>query len=257
MSDENDLDRIPDFLDRTAGMTPEQIRASGRQAIRNAGRARKPGKPQPAARPSNLTERDKEVIAALKKAGADKVSAVKQIGAKLKSEVEKPPAKSNKKTIIHPAITASVQALAATGLDQPPEAPATPAAQPQESDVATKAKNVKTDKKIISRPKTATKPAKAKSVKASAANGERKNYDWKGHEERAKTGIMPPAPDFSADTHTRYRPALAEVVSMAKDKNIPGLKKFKWDGFAGSSVKSVLRYRDLCMVALTEKHSAD
>jgi hypothetical protein len=64
---------------------------------------------------------------------------------------------------------------------------------------------------------------------------------------------LPAKLDFSAETHARFRPRLAEVEKLAADKDIAGLKKWKYDGFAGTSVKSILRWRDLAVTALEAK----
>lgn len=98
---------------------------------------------------------------------------------------------------------------------------------------------------------------KGKAAKAAKprkpANGERARYDWTGAEEAAKNGTMPKVPDFSADTHTRFRPSLAEVEKMAKAKDLDGLRKFRWKGALTSSPKAIMRYRAICMTALQAK----
>ena len=83
-------DGIPPFLDQTNGMTLQETLATGTKARKNAERSlrvRKIG-PTSAPRQDNLTDADKAAIKALKKAGADKVPAVRQVGAKLKSETQ-------------------------------------------------------------------------------------------------------------------------------------------------------------------------
>ena len=108
--------------------------------------------------------------------------------------------------------------------------------------IAAIANSSKSKDKAVSKTKTKT-PAK---------DG-RKFYDWKGAEAAAKNGTLPKAPDFSAETHARFRPALAEVAKMAKAKDVAGLKKFKFDGFMGSSARSIMRYRGICIAALQAK----
>ena len=61
---------IPPALDRTVGMTKEQIEAQRDKAIKNANKQTKPaarGVTSPSPRPSNLTDADKAAIAKLKK----------------------------------------------------------------------------------------------------------------------------------------------------------------------------------------------
>lgn len=91
--------------------------------------------------------------------------------------------------------------------------------------------------------KATTKPAK---------EGQRNRYDWSGAEEKAAKGILPAAPDFSAPTHERFRPLLAEVVKAAKDGNLIELKKMKISPVS-SSPKAVDKYRQICIKALTVK----
>jgi hypothetical protein len=96
---------------------------------------------------------------------------------------------------------------------------------------------------------------KAKSTSAKSSGGERHRYDWNSAEEKANKGIMPSKPDFSAPTHERFRPLLAEVHKAATgdgkaaDK-IAALKKIKIAPIS-SSPKAVKRYRDLCVKALS------
>jgi len=75
---------IPSFLDRTKGMTKEQIAASGDAARENAKRASNVvsmsrGLTSPAPKASNLTDADRKVIAELSKANADKKAEAKAV----------------------------------------------------------------------------------------------------------------------------------------------------------------------------------
>lgn len=65
----------------------------------------------------------------------------------------------------------------------------------------------------------------------------------------AKAGKMPKAPDFTAATHERFRPKLAEVVALAKAGDIKGLKTYAINPVS-SSPKAIAKYRDLCVIAL-------
>jgi hypothetical protein len=109
-------------------------------------------------------------------------------------------------------------------------------------------KNGKAASPVSSKPERKAKPA---------GNGgpprDRARFDWKGAEEAAKRGKMPGKLDFSADTHTRFRPALAEVEKLAAAKNVKGLKNYEWPGFVSSSPKAILRWRDICVTALSSK----
>lgn len=58
-------------------------------------------------------------------------------------------------------------------------------------------------------------------------------------------------PDFSAKTHTRFRPKLAAVVSMVEARDIDGLRKFHINP-SSTSPRAIMRYRDRALVALTE-----
>ncbi len=97
--------------------------------------------------------------------------------------------------------------------------------------------------------------AKATTAKKPASSGERHRYDWNAAEEKANKGIMPTAPDFSAPTHERFRPLLAEVKAAAAKRDVAALKAVKIAPIS-SSPKAVKRYRDLCVKALTSKPSA-
>lgn len=68
-------------------------------------------------------------------------------------------------------------------------------------------------------------------------------------EAEAKAGKLPKAPDFSAETHKRFRPLLAEVVAAVKEGDVKALKALKINPIS-SSPKAVARYRDLALMAL-------
>jgi hypothetical protein len=71
-------------------------------------------------------------------------------------------------------------------------------------------------------------------------------------EAAARSGKLPDAPDFSADTHKPYRAKLAEVVAMVKAKDIGALKAHEIKTYS-SSPKAIARYRDLAILALEAK----
>ena len=108
-----------------------------------------------------------------------------------------------------------------------------------------------------------TKKAKAKkpAAKKAAANGNgkaeaRRHPTGMGKraaiEAAAREGKLPTVPDFSADTHKRFRPLLAEVVALAKAGEIAKLRKVEIKPIS-SSPKAIQRYRDLCVIALSAK----
>jgi hypothetical protein len=89
----------------------------------------------------------------------------------------------------------------------------------------------------------------AKANKATAARplGKRASI-----ETAAREGKLPATPDFSAATHERYRPKLAEVVKLAKAGDLKGLKAFKIKTYS-TSPKAIARYRDLAILAVSAR----
>lgn len=67
--------------------------------------------------------------------------------------------------------------------------------------------------------------------------------------EAAQRGDLPPAPDFSADTHKRFRAKLAEVVAAAEAGDLDALRAFTINPVS-SSPKAIAKYRDLAVIAL-------
>jgi len=68
-------------------------------------------------------------------------------------------------------------------------------------------------------------------------------------EAAAREGKLPEPPDFSAETHKRFRNKLASVVELAKAGDLKGLRTFEINPVS-SSPKAIKRYRDLCIMAL-------
>ena len=68
-------------------------------------------------------------------------------------------------------------------------------------------------------------------------------------EAAAREGKLPEPPDFSAETHKRFRNKLASVVEFAKAGDLKALRAFEINPVS-SSPKAIARYRDLCIVAL-------
>lgn len=65
----------------------------------------------------------------------------------------------------------------------------------------------------------------------------------------AERGEMPAAPDFSAETHKRFRKTLDALVVAANAGDLKTLKADKTEPKSSSRV-TLCRYRDLCIVAL-------
>ena len=70
--------------------------------------------------------------------------------------------------------------------------------------------------------------------------------------DQAQTGVLPPAPDFSKQTHARFRAKLAQIVALAEASDIAGLQAFEINPVS-SSPKAMARYRDLCVIAITAR----
>ena len=68
-------------------------------------------------------------------------------------------------------------------------------------------------------------------------------------ETAAREGKLPEPPDFSAETHKRFRNKLQGVVDLAKAGDLKGLRAFEINPVS-SSPKAIARYRDLCVIAL-------
>jgi len=65
----------------------------------------------------------------------------------------------------------------------------------------------------------------------------------------ANEGKLPEPPDFSAETHKRFRNKLTSVVELAKAGDLKGLLALEINPVS-SSPKAIARYRDLCVIAL-------
>lgn len=68
-------------------------------------------------------------------------------------------------------------------------------------------------------------------------------------QEAAERGILPAAPDFSAETHKRFRPKLAELEALVKARDLDGLKAYPIKPVS-TSPKALDRYRNLAVTAL-------
>lgn len=68
-------------------------------------------------------------------------------------------------------------------------------------------------------------------------------------EAAAHEGKLPKPPDFSAETHKRFRNKLQSVIDFAKAGDLKALRAFEINPVS-SSPKAIARYRDLCVIAL-------
>lgn len=74
-------------------------------------------------------------------------------------------------------------------------------------------------------------------------------------EATAREGKLPEPPDFSAETHKRFRNKLASVIELANAGDLKGLRAFEINTVS-SSPKAIARYRDLCVIALEARRQA-
>ena len=70
--------------------------------------------------------------------------------------------------------------------------------------------------------------------------------------DQAQTGALPQAPDFSKPTHARFRTKLAQIVVLAEAGDVVALQALEINPVS-SSPKSMARYRDLCVIAITAR----
>ena len=70
--------------------------------------------------------------------------------------------------------------------------------------------------------------------------------------ELAQAGALPAAPDFSKPTHARFRAKLAKLVALAEAGDVEGLKAVEINPVS-TSPRAMVRYRDLCIIALSAK----
>jgi hypothetical protein len=71
----------------------------------------------------------------------------------------------------------------------------------------------------------------------------------------AEKGNLPPAPEFSADTHKPYRKKLSALVSLAEAGDADGMWAITINPIS-SSPKALERYRNLATVAIKAKRKA-
>ena len=67
--------------------------------------------------------------------------------------------------------------------------------------------------------------------------------------EAARQGSFPTPPDFSAETHKRWRPKLARLVQLVAARDVAGLRAFEIKPISSSPI-ALARYRDAAVVAI-------
>ena len=102
---------------------------------------------------------------------------------------------------------------------------------------------------------TPTLADKIEAAAADIAKPARQRASTAALEEAAKLGTIPPAPDFSAPTHARFRGKLAEVIALTAAEDIAGLESIKINPIS-SSPKALDRYRNLALIALRARKVA-
>lgn len=98
------------------------------------------------------------------------------------------------------------------------------------------------------------KPAKPKREKAPAAPKAEAPASGKRAAalEAAQRGILPEAPDFSADTHQRFRSKLEKLIELATEGDVEGLRSMEINPVS-SSPKAMDKFRNLAVIALEAK----
>jgi hypothetical protein len=98
---------------------------------------------------------------------------------------------------------------------------------------------------VIARPAPASKPVAAPTAEP---NPQRRRRDA-DLEAKARQGELPPPPDFSAPTHSRFRNKLEGLIALAERGDAEALRAVAINPVS-SSPKALARYRDLCIAAL-------
>ena len=80
----------------------------------------------------------------------------------------------------------------------------------------------------------------------------RANKKTREAQEAAARGELPSPPDFSAETHKRFRPKLAELEALVKAGDVAALKAYPINPIS-TSPKALDRYRNLAVTALEAK----
>src|SRR5690625_2589219 len=86
-------------------------------------------------------------------------------------------------------------------------------------------------------------------AESSAQHAPRRRVNYAALETAAAQGQMPPAPDFTAPTHARFRAVLARLIELAEAGDVDELRAVNINPVS-SSPRAMARYRDLCVIAL-------
>lgn len=75
-------------------------------------------------------------------------------------------------------------------------------------------------------------------------------------EDRARNGVIPRPPDFSAATHRGYRARLRRLVELVKAGDVRALKRESFRSNA-TSPRALGKYRDLAVLAMQTRRAAE
>jgi hypothetical protein len=107
------------------------------------------------------------------------------------------------------------------------------------------------EEEISVMPNPTTLPAKARkaATKAKPVTGAKPTGMRAQIEADARAGKVPAAPDFSAETHKRFRGKLDDLKAMVAARDIEGLRRYALNPVS-SSPRALDRYRNLAILAL-------
>ena len=74
-------------------------------------------------------------------------------------------------------------------------------------------------------------------------------YDWDKIEERARRGLVPPAPKLTPSGERIARKIKREIITAVRAGDLAKLKEINVPNY-NSTVRILKRYRDICIVAL-------
>jgi hypothetical protein len=104
---------------------------------------------------------------------------------------------------------------------------------------------------VITKLKAASNPAPEHAASREAQRRPT-NADLKA---KARQGELPPPPDFSAPTHSRFRNKLEGLIALAERGDAEALRAVTINPVS-SSPKALARYRDLCITAIEARKKA-
>jgi hypothetical protein len=98
-------------------------------------------------------------------------------------------------------------------------------------------------------PAAIAKPKAAPNAEPTTAPNAQRRPSNADLEAKARQGELPPPPDFSAPTHSRFRTKLEGLIALAERGDAEALRAVTINPVS-SSPKALARYRDLCIAAL-------